>query len=165
MYGEPRRKNVPFFQFLSIVHAKVANSNQKNYIFLRSTINTLSIEHIKNLFFLNLKIGLECLLLLFLLQFMHGLWSIYRHSSIRDFLIKKFSFFLRPHTKRKKSGLGTRLNRTLAQNNNSCLTWDCSVVRAPMRMKIAVGIFHMLIIMKILVLSCALHISTFCVVL
>ena len=29
------------------VHAKVANSNPTNYIFLRSAINTLSIEHIK----------------------------------------------------------------------------------------------------------------------
>ena len=34
-----------------------------------------------------------------------------------------------------------------------------------MRMKIAVGFVHTLIIMKILVLSCVLHISTFCVVL
>ena len=33
-----------------------------------------------------------------------------------------------------------------------------------MRMKIAVGFVHTLIIMKILVLSCALHISKFCVV-
>ena len=38
-------------------------------------------------------------------------------------------------------------------------------VRAPMRMKIAVGFVHTLIIMKILALSCALHISKFCVVL
>ena len=51
------------FQFLSTVHAKVANSNPTNYIFLRSAINTLSIEHIKSPFFQNLKIGLECLLL------------------------------------------------------------------------------------------------------
>ena len=54
MYGEPWRKNVPF-QFLSTVHAKVANSNPTNYIFLRSTINTLSIEHIKSPFFQNSK--------------------------------------------------------------------------------------------------------------
>ena len=50
------------FQFLSTVHAKVANSNPTNYIFLRSAINTLSIEHVKSPFFQNLKIGLECLL-------------------------------------------------------------------------------------------------------
>ena len=43
------------------MHAKVTNSNPTNYIFLRSAINTLSIEHIKSLFFQNLKIGLECL--------------------------------------------------------------------------------------------------------
>ena len=74
-----------------------------------------------------------------------------RHSSIRYFLIKKFSIYspIEPWHK----------------NNNSCLTWDCSIVRAPMRMKIAVGFFHTLIIMKILVLPCALHISKFCVVL
>ena len=57
MYGEPWRKNVPFFQFLSTVHAKVANSNPINYIFLRSAINTLSIEHIKSPFFQILKLG------------------------------------------------------------------------------------------------------------
>ena len=34
-----------------------------------------------------------------------------------------------------------------------------------MRMKIAVEFVHTLIIMKILVLACALHISKFCVVL
>ena len=43
------------FQFLSTVHAKVANSNPTNYIFLRSAINTLSIEHLKSPFFQNLK--------------------------------------------------------------------------------------------------------------
>ena len=32
-----------------------------------------------------------------------------------------------------------------------------------MRMKIAMGFVHTLIIMKILVLSCALHISKFCI--
>ena len=37
-----------FFQFLGTVHAKVANFNPTNYIFLRSAINTLSIEHIKS---------------------------------------------------------------------------------------------------------------------
>ena len=50
------------FQYLSTVHAKVANSNPTNYIFLRSVINTLSIEDIKSPFFQNLKIGLECLI-------------------------------------------------------------------------------------------------------
>ena len=35
------------FSVLSTVHSKVANSNTTNYIFLRSAINTLSIEHIK----------------------------------------------------------------------------------------------------------------------
>ena len=50
-----------FFQFLSTVHAKVANSNPTNYIFLRSVFNTLSIEHIKSPFFQNFKIRLECL--------------------------------------------------------------------------------------------------------
>ena len=59
--GSPGEKNVPFFQFLSTVHAKVANSNPTNYIFLRSAINTLSIEHIKSPFFQNFKISLECL--------------------------------------------------------------------------------------------------------
>ena len=44
------------------MHAKVVNSNPTNYIFLRSAINTLSVEHIKSPFFQNLKIGLECLL-------------------------------------------------------------------------------------------------------
>ena len=34
-----------------------------------------------------------------------------------------------------------------------------------MRMKIAMGFVHTMIVMKILVLSCALHISKFCVVL
>ena len=58
--GNPGEK-CTFFQFLSTVHAKVANSNPTNYIFLRSAINTLSIEHIKSPFFQNLKIGLECL--------------------------------------------------------------------------------------------------------
>ena len=43
------------------MHAKVANSNPTNYIFLRSAINTLSIEHIKSPFFQNFKISLECL--------------------------------------------------------------------------------------------------------
>ena len=50
------------------MHAKVANSNPTNYIFLRSAINTLSIEYIKNPFFQNLKIGLECLLIVYLIQ-------------------------------------------------------------------------------------------------
>ena len=50
------------FSVLSTVHAKVANSNPTNYIFLRLAINTVSIEYIKILFFQNLKIGLECLL-------------------------------------------------------------------------------------------------------
>ena len=45
----PGEKNVPF-QFLSTVHAKVANSNPTNYLFLRLAINTLSIEHLKSLF-------------------------------------------------------------------------------------------------------------------
>ena len=45
------------FQFLNTVHAKVANSNPTNYIFLRSAINALSIEHIKSPFFQNLKIS------------------------------------------------------------------------------------------------------------
>ena len=45
------------------MHAKVANSNPTNYIFLRLAINTLSIEHIKSPFFQNLKFGMECLLL------------------------------------------------------------------------------------------------------
>ena len=63
MYGESRRKIVPLFQFLSTVHAKLANYNPTNYIFMRSAINTLSIEHIKSPFFQNLKIGLECLAL------------------------------------------------------------------------------------------------------
>ena len=44
------------------MHDEVANSNPTNYIFLRSAINTLSIEHIKSLYFQNLKVGLECLL-------------------------------------------------------------------------------------------------------
>ena len=77
--------------------------------------------------------------------------SISRHSSIRDFFNKKI--------------LRIFPNRTLAQNNNSCLTWDCSVIRAPMKMKTAVGFVHTLIIMKYLVSSCALQISKFCVVL
>ena len=60
--GSPGEK-MYLFQFLSTVHAKVANSNPTNYIFLeRSAIDTLSIENIKNPFFQNLKIGLECLL-------------------------------------------------------------------------------------------------------
>ena len=62
--GSPGEK-CTFFQFLSTVHAKVANSNPTNYIFLRLTINTLSIEHIKSPFFQNLKIGLECLTFVF----------------------------------------------------------------------------------------------------
>ena len=45
----PGEKIVPF-SVLSTVHAKVANSNPTNYIFLRSTIKTLSIEHIKKMF-------------------------------------------------------------------------------------------------------------------
>ena len=49
------------FQFLITVHAKAANSNLTNYIFLRLAITTLSIEHIKSPFFKNLEIGLECL--------------------------------------------------------------------------------------------------------
>ena len=59
--GSPGEK-CTFFQFLSVVHAKVANSNPTNYIFPRSAINTLSIEHIKSPFFKNLKIRLEYLL-------------------------------------------------------------------------------------------------------
>jgi len=39
------------------VRAKVAISNPTNYIFLRSTINTLSIEHMKIPYFQSLKIG------------------------------------------------------------------------------------------------------------
>ena len=61
-YRAPEKK-CTFFQFLSTVHAKVANASPTNYIFLRSAINTLSIEHIKSPFFQNLKIGLECLLI------------------------------------------------------------------------------------------------------
>ena len=53
-------------------------------------------------------------------------------------------------------------NRTLAQNNNLHLTWDCSIIRAPMRMKIVMGFVHMLIIMKILVVLCALSFVLFC---
>ena len=49
------------FQFLSTVHAKVANSNPTNYIFLRLAIITLSIEHIKKPVFPKFKIELECL--------------------------------------------------------------------------------------------------------
>ena len=60
VWGAPEKK-CTFFQFLSTMHAKVANSSPTNYIFLRSAINTLSIEHIKSPFFQNLKIGLECL--------------------------------------------------------------------------------------------------------
>ena len=52
--------------FFSTVHAKAANSNPTNYIFLRLAINTLFIEHIDSPFFQNLKIGLECLLLEYL---------------------------------------------------------------------------------------------------
>ena len=36
------------FSVFSTVHAKVANSNPTNYIFLRLAINTLSIEHTKS---------------------------------------------------------------------------------------------------------------------
>ena len=53
MFGEPWRKKCTYFQFLSTVHAKVANSNPTNYKFLRSAINTLSIEHIRSPFFKN----------------------------------------------------------------------------------------------------------------
>ena len=35
-----KEKKCTYFQFLSIVHAKVANSNPTNYVFLRSAINT-----------------------------------------------------------------------------------------------------------------------------
>ena len=45
------------FQFLSTMHAKVANSNPTNYIFLRLAMITLSIEHIKSLFFQNLRLS------------------------------------------------------------------------------------------------------------
>ena len=53
-WGAPEKKNY-LFQFLSTMHAKVANSNPTNYILLRSAINTLSIEHIKSQLFQNLK--------------------------------------------------------------------------------------------------------------
>ena len=56
------------------MHAKVANSNPTNYIFLRSAINTLSIEHIKSPFFQNFKISLECLLLELLNKSPHCNW-------------------------------------------------------------------------------------------
>ena len=58
-------KKCTFFRFLSTVHAKVANSNPTNYIFLRLAINTLrlSIKHIRSPFFQNFKIGLECLII------------------------------------------------------------------------------------------------------
>ena len=51
--GSPEK--CTFIQFLSTVHAKVANPNPTNYIFLRSAINTLSIEHIKSPFFSKFK--------------------------------------------------------------------------------------------------------------
>ena len=54
-------KKCTFFQFLSFACAKVANSNLTNYIFLRSAIITLSVEHKKSLFFQNFRIWLECL--------------------------------------------------------------------------------------------------------
>ena len=44
-----------FSVFISTVHAKVANSNPTNYIFLRLAINTLSVEHIKSPFFPKFK--------------------------------------------------------------------------------------------------------------
>ena len=55
MYGALPEKTCTFFQFLSTVHAKVVNSNPTNYIFLRSTIDTLSTEHIKSPFFPKFK--------------------------------------------------------------------------------------------------------------
>ena len=58
--GNPGEK-MYLFSVVNTVHAKVANSNPTNYIFLRSAINTLSSEHIKSQFFQNLKIRLECL--------------------------------------------------------------------------------------------------------
>ena len=65
------------------MHAKVANSNPTNYIFLRSAIKTLCIEHIKSRFFQNLKIGLECLPLVYPPQDTQShLLSSSSHSSI-----------------------------------------------------------------------------------
>jgi len=60
----PWTKNVQFFQFLSSVHAKVANSNPKNY----EISNQYSIywEH-KSPYFQNFKIRLECLGIVLLL--------------------------------------------------------------------------------------------------
>ena len=52
--GTPGEK-CTFFQFLRTVHVKVVNSNPTNYVFLRLAINTLSIEHIKSLFFPKFK--------------------------------------------------------------------------------------------------------------
>jgi len=59
--GSPGEKCT--FQFLSTLYAKVAIFNTTNYIFLRSAINTLSIELIISAYFRSLKIGLECLLI------------------------------------------------------------------------------------------------------
>ena len=91
-----------FFQFLSTVHAKVANSNPTNYIFLRSAICTLSIEHIKSPFFQILKIGLECLILDFSKTFdkvSHSrlLYKL-RHCGIRGNVLHWLESFLHGRT-------------------------------------------------------------------
>ena len=51
------------FLVLSFVFAKVPNFTPTNYIFLRSAIITLSVEHIKSWNFQTLIFGLECLFL------------------------------------------------------------------------------------------------------
>ena len=63
MYGELWRKNTPFL----VLFAKVSNSTPTNYIFLRSAIITLSVEHIKSWNFQNFNFGLECLLIVSIL--------------------------------------------------------------------------------------------------
>ena len=56
-------------------------------------------------------------------------------------------------------------NGTLAQNTYACLSWVCLAMLPSTKMKLAMGFVHTLINVEILVLSYALRLSEFCVIL
>ena len=58
-------KNCTFFCKKNFVRIPVATPTLINYIYLRSAINTLYLQHIKSSIFRTFKIVLECLLIVF----------------------------------------------------------------------------------------------------
>ena len=56
-------------------------------------------------------------------------------------------------------------NGTLAQNTYACLSLVCLAMLPSTKTKLAMGFVHTLINVEILVLSCALRLSEFCVIL